>query len=153
MTNCPDCGAPNEAGRKFCGDCGVRLAVACPSCGTSNAPGSRFCGECGSPLAGAEPPVRAGAGPGDGYRAIAGAFVPEGRHPAASVPVSERRLVTVLFADLVGFTALSEGRDPEEVRELLSRYFDTAREQISARSGATQTPPAADQAEASVSST
>jgi len=42
-------------------------------------------------------------------------------------PVAERRLVSVLFADLVGFTALSESRDAEEVRELLSRYFDTCR--------------------------
>ena len=41
-------------------------------------------------------------------------------------PVAERRLVSVLFADLVGFTPLSESRDPEEVRELLSRYFDAA---------------------------
>ena len=41
--------------------------------------------------------------------------------------VAERRLVSVLFADLVGFTALSESRDPEEVRELLSRYFETCR--------------------------
>jgi predicted ATPase/class 3 adenylate cyclase len=40
-------------------------------------------------------------------------------------PVAERRLVTILFADLVGFTTLSQSRDPEEVRELLSRYFDT----------------------------
>jgi class 3 adenylate cyclase len=43
------------------------------------------------------------------------------------VPVAERRLVTVLFADLVGFTTLSEHRDPEEVRELLSRFFDHCR--------------------------
>jgi class 3 adenylate cyclase/tetratricopeptide (TPR) repeat protein len=42
-------------------------------------------------------------------------------------PVAERRLVSVLFADLVGFTSLSESRDAEEVRELLSRYFDTCR--------------------------
>ena len=41
--------------------------------------------------------------------------------------MAERRLVSVLFADLVGFTALSESRDPEEVRELLSRYFETCR--------------------------
>jgi class 3 adenylate cyclase/tetratricopeptide (TPR) repeat protein len=41
--------------------------------------------------------------------------------------VSERRLVSVLFADLVGFTSLSEHRDPEEVRELLSRYFERCR--------------------------
>ncbi len=47
-----------------------------------------------------------------------------------AVPVAERRLVTVLFADLVGFTALAEGRDAEETRELLSRYFDLARDVI-----------------------
>ncbi|MGZ4127830.1 MAG: adenylate/guanylate cyclase domain-containing protein, partial [Actinomycetota bacterium] len=44
--------------------------------------------------------------------------------------VAERRLVSVLFADLVGFTSFSEGRDAEEVRELLSRYFDTCRRLI-----------------------
>jgi class 3 adenylate cyclase/tetratricopeptide (TPR) repeat protein len=42
-------------------------------------------------------------------------------------PVAERRLVSVLFADLVGFTSLAESRDAEEVRELLTRYFDTSR--------------------------
>ena len=46
---------------------------------------------------------------------------------ASQAPVSERRLVSVLFADLVGFTTLSEHRDPEEVRELLSRYFERCR--------------------------
>jgi predicted ATPase/class 3 adenylate cyclase len=50
--------------------------------------------------------------------------------------VAERRLVTVLFADLVGFTAASEGRDAEETRDLLSRYFDLARTLI-ARYGGT----------------
>jgi class 3 adenylate cyclase len=45
--------------------------------------------------------------------------------PAA--PISERRLVSVLFCDVVGFTTLSETKDPEEVRELLSSYFDVAR--------------------------
>jgi len=53
--------------------------------------------------------------------------------PAAAVggpgagPVAERRVCSVLFADLVGFTPLSESRDPESVRELLSHYFETAR--------------------------
>ena len=48
------------------------------------------------------------------------------RRRRADAPAAERRLVSVLFADLVGFTPLSESRDAEEVRELLSRYFDTA---------------------------
>ncbi len=50
-------------------------------------------------------------------------------------PVAERRLVSVLFADLVGFTTLSESRDAEEVRDLLSRYFDSCKRLISLYGG------------------
>jgi len=56
----------------------------------------------------------------------------EARAPA---PVAERRLVSVLFADLVGFTALSESQDSEEVRALLSRYFDTCKRLITLYGG------------------
>ena len=53
------------------------------------------------------------------------------RNPqAATAPAAERRLVSVLFADLVGFTSLSEMRDAEDTRELLSRYFETSRRLI-----------------------
>jgi class 3 adenylate cyclase len=45
----------------------------------------------------------------------------------AGEPVAERRVCSVLFCDLVGFTPLSEARDPEAVRELLSKYFGVAR--------------------------
>ena len=62
--------------------------------------------------------------------ASAAAGAPASSAAEASASVSERRLVSVLFADLVGFTTLSENRDPEEVRELLSRYFDRCRELI-----------------------
>jgi class 3 adenylate cyclase/predicted ATPase len=139
---CPSCGTPNEAGRKFCGECGTRLAAICASCGTANSPGTRFCGECGTALEGAASPgpaVSASASPGrDGApgpfeamtRAVGGSAA-----GSAATPVSERRLVTVLFADLVGFTTISEGRDPEEVRELLSRYFEVAREVIERYAG------------------
>ena len=121
---CPGCGAANEAGRKFCGECGTRLAATCPACGTANPATSRFCGECGTALQGgaAAPPAAADGG------SSAGAATPAGTGHAAAI--AERRLVTVLFADLVGFTTISEGRDHEEVRELLSRYFDVAREVI-----------------------
>jgi class 3 adenylate cyclase/tetratricopeptide (TPR) repeat protein len=101
---CTSCGAANPAGQKFCGECGSALTALCPSCGTANPPGQRFCGECGTPL-------------------TTGA-APAAREPA---PAAERRLVSVLFADLVGFTTASEARDAEETRELLSRYFETAR--------------------------
>ncbi len=104
---CSVCGTENEAGRKFCGECGAPLSLVCATCGASNTSGMKFCGECGAALvAGATPRAQ------------------------AAEPDSERRLVSVLFADLVGFTTLSESRDAEEVRDLLSRYFDTCRRLI-----------------------
>jgi class 3 adenylate cyclase len=111
MPACSSCGAENAAGVKFCGECGTALAVTCAACGTPNEPGRKFCGECGASLGATAAP----------------AATPQ---PADAQPVAERRLVSVLFADLVGFTPLSESRDPEEVRELLSRYFDSCRRLI-----------------------
>ena len=105
---CARCGAENELGRKFCLECGERLSVTCPACGASNTPGARFCGECGKALAASDAPQASGVMHSPG-------------------PVSERRLVSVLFADLVGFTTISEARDAEDVRELLEGYFDTCR--------------------------
>jgi class 3 adenylate cyclase/predicted ATPase len=105
---CPRCGHENPPGQRFCGQCGNPLASLCASCGASNPPGQRFCGTCGTPLESTPDTVTTGGDPRD-------------------TPTTERRLVSVLFADLVGFTTLSESRDPEEVRELLSRYFDESR--------------------------
>jgi class 3 adenylate cyclase/tetratricopeptide (TPR) repeat protein len=106
---CSTCGAENPVGQRFCGSCGAALAAVCSSCGVSNPAGQRFCGDCGAPL---------------GAQGLSVAA------PTVETPVAERRLVSVLFADLVGFTSLSESRDAEEVRELLSRYFDSCRRLI-----------------------
>ncbi len=116
---CGSCGTENREGRKFCSECAAPLAVACPSCGASNQPGEKFCGECATPLPGAPAPAPPRF-PGGGQSGM----------PVAASPVAERRLVSVLFADLVGFTPFAEEKDPEEVRELLSRYFELAREVI-----------------------
>jgi class 3 adenylate cyclase/tetratricopeptide (TPR) repeat protein len=117
---CTSCGAENDPGRKFCLECGSKLAVACPACGTGNPPAARFCGECGGGLTG--PSTAAPSG-------IAASAEAPGRTAAATQAViAERRHVSVLFADIVGFTPFAEERDPEDVREVLSRYFDVARE-------------------------
>jgi class 3 adenylate cyclase/tetratricopeptide (TPR) repeat protein len=121
---CPRCATENRPGRKFCVACAAPLALVCPSCGAQAESGDRFCGECAAPLNPAS--ASAGATAGD---ALAGAT------PGAG-PAAERRLVSVLFADLVGFTAFAEGQDAEEVRETLSRYFALASEVV-ARYGGT----------------
>ncbi|MFI5250715.1 MAG: adenylate/guanylate cyclase domain-containing protein, partial [Gemmatimonadales bacterium] len=116
--NCTACGAANRAGRRFCGQCGASLDQLCPSCGAANEDGERFCGACGKPLGSVAP--AAGTLQATAQRRDVS--------PAAGPgPTAERRHVTVLFADLVGFTPLSDQRDAEDVRELLSRYFATAR--------------------------
>ncbi len=103
---CPACGADNSDSVRFCEDCGSSLTLACSNCGASATPGKRFCGQCGSVIA--APPVS----------------VPD---EPVTASVAERRLVSVLFADLVGFTSLSETRDAEEVRDLLSRFSEICR--------------------------
>jgi class 3 adenylate cyclase/tetratricopeptide (TPR) repeat protein len=110
--NCSECGTANAAGRRFCLECGGPLSAGCPSCGAPNEAAAKFCGSCGTRLGDGAPTGSASAGAsGPGAAAIA-----------------ERRVVTVLFVDLVGFTTLAEDRDPEAVRELLSHYFETAGE-------------------------
>jgi class 3 adenylate cyclase/tetratricopeptide (TPR) repeat protein len=127
MTTCPTCGEVVTPDLRFCVACGSALASRCPGCGALTQPETRFCGQCGTRLASAtgEPPARGvmpGAAAGTGTDAL-GTDV-------------ERRLVSVLFADLVGSTANAEGVDPEDVRDALTRYYDVAR-QVVARYGGT----------------
>src|SRR5689334_11237121 len=109
MNVCAACGTENPAGSRFCGSCGVTLSRVCAACGAANEPGMRFCTQCGAP------------------------FEEQAATPVAAT--AERRLVSVLFADLVGFTTVSASRDPGETSELLSRYFDTCRRLIAVYGG------------------
>jgi len=107
MAACAACASELVDGAKFCSECGTPAALAaCPSCG-SPVDGGKFCSECGAPLITTQPSSSASA--------------------ETQAPVAERRITSVLFGDLVGFTPLSESRDAEEVRELLSRYFAECR--------------------------
>jgi class 3 adenylate cyclase/tetratricopeptide (TPR) repeat protein len=81
------------------------LPAGCPACGFSNQPEARFCGGCGRRL-GDDPATPA----------------------AATVAPGERRQVTVLFADLAGFTALSAAMDAEDLHALMTRFFDAVDE-------------------------
>jgi class 3 adenylate cyclase/tetratricopeptide (TPR) repeat protein len=99
MPACPVCDHDNPDGYRFCGSCGVPLTLAeCPSCRAVNVVGQAYCGQCGSPMADA--PVR-----------------------GAPSAFEERKLATVLFADVVGFTSLAERTDPELVARMVDGAF------------------------------
>src|SRR5512141_2671818 len=116
---CPRCGSPIRAGQKFCAECGLALSSACPNCGALYEGSPKFCADCGVSL-------QALADQAERYSE---------RGSPTALPMSERRYVSVMFADLVGFTQVSERHDPEEIRELLSRYFDVARQVIEGYGG------------------
>ncbi len=111
MAACASCGTENPSGNGFCRKCGAALKSLCSNCGAPVDADDAFCGKCGTPLG--EP---------------AGEATPSALGFAqVAATASERRVCSVLFADLVGFTSLSESRDPEDVRAVLSRYFEVAR--------------------------
>ncbi|MEY2424130.1 MAG: hypothetical protein QOI95_4197 [Acidimicrobiaceae bacterium] len=117
--NCPACAVENPEGKKFCRECGAALGLVCPTCGVAVEQDAKFCGECGGALTASASPA-----------------APSGVSPDASKRVAERRLTTILFADLVASTTLAESRDAEDTRELLSQYFAMANTVI-ARYGGT----------------
>lgn len=96
---CPRCRTENPASHRFCSGCGQKLARACPDCQFENSLAAGFCGGCGRAL---------------------GAPTPK---PAEPVSEGERRPVTVLFADLVGFTELSSRLDAEDLKAHVDSFY------------------------------
>lgn len=121
---CSNCEAETIAGAKFCPNCGSPLPPACPVCGASVGQGARFCAQCGAPL-----PAQT-LQPGLPFPTAAPQ--PPAPQPAAGY---ERRLVTILFADIVGFSTLSETIDPEELLEIMSGAYPCLLEPVRQRSG------------------
>jgi class 3 adenylate cyclase/tetratricopeptide (TPR) repeat protein len=107
MTLCAECGSEIKEGDRFCSNCGAEVRAGCPVCGAPVQPNAKFCGLCGAAL---EPESST-----------------DRPEPLPAFDMTERRMVTVLFADLVGFTERSEQQDPEEVAQFLEQYFERSR--------------------------
>src|SRR5437667_7135417 len=112
---CASCGAEHAPGARFCSECGAPLQRTCPACGFEQPAGATFCSNCGIALR--DDARRAG---------------------EASDDRQERRVVTVLFADLAGSTALGELLDPEDVRELQGELFDLINTEVERFGGTTE---------------
>jgi class 3 adenylate cyclase/tetratricopeptide (TPR) repeat protein len=106
---CSACQHENRVGAAFCEECGARLERRCPSCGEPCAPAAKFCSSCGTSLA-ARPAQK----------------------PEEAVA---RKVVTIVFADLIGSTALHERLDPESVSRVMERYHRAVRGPVEAHGG------------------
>ncbi|MGR4870555.1 adenylate/guanylate cyclase domain-containing protein [Variovorax sp. LARHSF232] len=100
---CASCGGALLPGAAFCQRCGQKVGLACRGCGLALEAGFAFCPRCG--MAQQKPPEPAAANDNDAQAA-------------------DRRQVTVLFADLTGFTSLAEGLDPETLRAFQNALFE-----------------------------
>ena len=141
---CPQCRHVNPSGTKFCGECGTKLQALCPACRTANPPTNKFCSECGQRLGqpAAAPAATAAplpAAPPAARFASPEAYTP--KHLAEKILTSrgaiegERKIVTVMFSDVSGFTAISEKLDPEDVHAIMDRAFDVILNAVHAYEG------------------
>jgi class 3 adenylate cyclase/tetratricopeptide (TPR) repeat protein len=106
---CSNCAAEVASDARFCAQCGQPVAPACPSCGAEVAADARFCASCGTPL---DDTKKDAIGSGEA-----------------------RKIVSVLFADLAGFTAHTERSDPEDVRARLTTFHRQIRRDVERHGG------------------
>ncbi len=127
---CPKCGTQNREGRKFCSQCGSKLGWKCPKCGFDNEADEQFCGECGTKF-GSESPGKNIPRLEDMQDRL---YIPEPlrkRMDEASLGMEgENRLVTALFADISGFTTISQQLSPEATVEKINRCFQVITDAI-----------------------
>jgi len=123
---CPKCGSDNKEGRKFCSKCGTKLEISCPKCGFMNDPDDAFCGGCGEKLGEAKsiPQIVEIPSLQDMYAQIQH-FIPksiiEKMRLAEQEIIGENRQVTALFADISGFTDMSQRLGSEATVEKVNQ--------------------------------
>jgi len=124
---CPECQFDNSEGAKFCNDCGSKLDAACPECRKVNPFGSKFCNDCGHDLSKLKetPPIDF-----DKPQSYTPKFLADKILTTRNAIEGERKLVTVLSADVVQFTSISEKLDPEDVHSIMDGFFKIAMEII-----------------------
>ncbi len=124
---CSKCQTDNLDTKKFCRKCGEKLALLCPQCSSEILPDDRFCGDCGQDL------IVSMKSPSEGYESpksytptdLASRILNTRKHIEG-----ERKLVTVFFADVAGFTSMSEKNDPEDIRTIMDGCFEALMEHI-----------------------
>ncbi|HUU63295.1 MAG TPA: adenylate/guanylate cyclase domain-containing protein [Dehalococcoidia bacterium] len=124
---CPKCQAENRQGVKFCEECGAKLELLCPSCGANIPSGKKFCGVCGHDLEEIKAALPVDYNEPQSYTPK---FLSDKILTIRSDIEGERKLVTVLFTDVAGYTSMSEKLDPEEVHQIMDGCFKLLMDEI-----------------------
>lgn len=124
---CPKCRFKNPEATQFCGKCGTRLEKICQQCNSSNPPDFRFCGKCGHDLSQLKESLAVDYSEPQSYTPK---FLADKILTTRSSIEGERKLVTVLFADVANYTAISEKLDPEEVHQIMDGCFRILMDEI-----------------------
>jgi class 3 adenylate cyclase len=124
---CPKCQFENPEGMQFCVECGNKLGIICPKCGFDNSPSFKFCGNCGNAL------TKPKEAPSIDYaepQSYTPKFLADKILTTRSSIEGERKLVTVLFADVANYTSMAEKLDPEEVHQIMDGCFKILMDEI-----------------------
>jgi class 3 adenylate cyclase/tetratricopeptide (TPR) repeat protein len=124
---CPKCQFDNREGAKFCGKCRTKLSVICPQCDSENPPENSYCDECGHDL---REPKETPAIDYSEPQSYTPKFLADKILTTRSSVEGERKLVTVLFADVANYTSISEKLDPEEVHQIMDGAFKVLMDEI-----------------------
>jgi len=127
---CSKCDFDSPAEAKFCGGCGNKLEILCPQCNYKNPVVHTFCSECGQKLSAGQQHVKentAAISEEDKFEKIQ-RYLPKGIAKKILAQKGriegERKQVTVMFCDLVGFTSMSETLDPEDIYPILDKVHE-----------------------------
>jgi class 3 adenylate cyclase len=124
---CPKCNFENPKGARFCNECGNKFELACPECGAVNPSGSKFCNECGYDLRELKEAPSIDYSQPQSYTPK---FLADKILTNRSAIEGERKLVTVLFADVANYTSMAEKLDPEEVHQIMDGCFKILMDEI-----------------------
>jgi len=124
---CLKCRAENPETKKFCHECGAKLTTGCPKCGSEVLPADKFCGECGGQLSIPTKPIPRELSFDEKLQKIQ-KYLPRGLTEKVLSQrgkiEGERRQVTVMFADMQGFTPLVEKLGPEEAYSIMDQVYE-----------------------------
>jgi len=127
QVKCPKCQFENREGSSFCLECGGKLELACPRCSRKLPVCAKFCDGCGRDLREAKAPTPVDYSKPQTYTPK---FLAEKILNTGKSLEGERKLVTVLFADVANYTAMSEKLDPEEVHQIIDGCFQILMDEV-----------------------